>query len=162
MEGRNKVANPHAGRMRLPLCGHGKGKSCTVLTRVSGGQLSLQNTTEVTSLRQWASSYLLFCSVALWHWHRSQGRTGNVQAHVSQRLKAVWHSAHPPSCIRVADTPAEQGTKAERCPTLSAAVSSFSSGFASGFASTRRFQRSSCTMFPSSTCDKILDRGSSV
>lgn len=62
MEGRNKVANPHAGRMRLPLCGHGKGKSCTVLTRVSGDQLSLQNTTEVTSLRQWASSYLLFCS----------------------------------------------------------------------------------------------------
>lgn len=106
-------------------------------------------------------SVVLF-SVALWHWHRSQGRTGNVQAHVSQRLKAVWHSAHPPSCIRVADTPAEQGTKAERCPTLSAAVSSFSSGFASGFASTRRFQRSSCTMFPSSTCDKILDRGSSV
>lgn len=101
-------------------------------------------------------------SVALWHWHRSQGRTGSVQAHESQGLKAVWHPAHLLSCISVADRTAEQGTKAERCPTLSAAVSSFSSGFASGFASTWRFQRSSCTMFPSSTCDKILDRGSSV
>lgn len=48
--------------------------------------------------------------------------------------------------------PPAQGRNTERrCPTLSAATSSFSSGFVSGFGSTWRFQRSSCTMFPSST-----------
>lgn len=46
--------------------------------------------------------------------------------------------------------------------TLSVAVSSFSSGYASRFGSTCRFQRSSCTISPSSTCDRIFERGSSV
>lgn len=46
--------------------------------------------------------------------------------------------------------------------TLSVWCSSRSSGRASGFASTFRFHRSSCTMLPSSTCERIFVIGSSV
>lgn len=166
MEGRNKVANLHAGRMCVwPVRGHGKDKAVVHCAPEGEWELAIPPEHHRGDQPEVVGQLFSFAliSVALWHWLRPQGRTGSVQAQESQGLKIVWYPPHLLPCISVADTPVEQGTKAERrCPTLSAAASSFSSGFASGFASTRRFQRSSCTMFPSSTCDKILDRGSSV